>query len=63
MPNAEQVHTLPVAAERLGLQLSTLRFWVWARKIPYVKVGRAVRIRESTIQQIIDRGTVPARSA
>ncbi|MGO4885149.1 MAG: excisionase family DNA-binding protein [Bryobacteraceae bacterium] len=47
-------------ADRLGLRVSTLRFWVWTRKIEHVKVGRAVRLREDTIQGLIDRGTVPA---
>jgi excisionase family DNA binding protein len=53
--------TVPEAAERLGLKPATLRFWLWTRKIESVKVGRAVRLREDTIQQLIERGTVPAR--
>jgi excisionase family DNA binding protein len=55
--------TLPQTAECLGLKLSTVRFWVWQRKIETVRVGRAVRIREATIQELIQRGTVPARRA
>ena len=53
--------TLPQAAERLGLKAATLRFWVWQRKIETVHVGRAVRIREEVIRQLIEEGTVPAR--
>ena len=49
------------AAARLGLKPSTLRFWIWQRKIATVRIGRAVRIREETIQRLIDEGTVPAR--
>jgi excisionase family DNA binding protein len=52
---------IPQSAERLGIKPKTLRFWIWAGQIEYVKVGRAVRLRESTINQIIERGTVPAR--
>lgn len=52
--------TVPQAAERLGLTVSGLRFWIYRRAIPYVRVGRAVRISEETIQRIIERGTVPA---
>ena len=52
---------LPEAAERLGLKLSTIRFWVWQRKIETVHIGRAVRIREDTIQELIQQGTVPAK--
>ena len=53
--------TVPEAAKRLGLKESTLRFWVWQRKIEHVKVGRAVRIPERTIAELIARGTVPER--
>ena len=52
--------TIPEASERLGLKPATVRFWIWTRKIEHVHVGRAVRIREDTVQRIIERGTVPA---
>lgn len=58
--NTPRLRTLPEAAERLGLSVKCLRGWVWRRTIPYIKVGRAVRISDETIQRIIDRGTVPA---
>lgn len=53
--------SLPTAAAALGITVSCLRAWIYRRAIPYVKVGRAVRISEQTIQRIIDRGTMPAR--
>jgi excisionase family DNA binding protein len=53
--------TLPEASNRLGLKPATVRFWIWARKIEHVKVGRSVRIREDTVQELIERGTIPAR--
>lgn len=53
--------TLTETAERLGLKVSTIRFWVWQRKIETVRVGRAVRVREDTIRELIQQGTVPAR--
>jgi excisionase family DNA binding protein len=52
---------LDEAAERLGLKLSTLRFWVWQRKIEVVRVGRAVRVKEDSIQRLIEEGTMPAK--
>jgi excisionase family DNA binding protein len=53
--------TLEQAAERLGLKPVTLRMWASGRKIARVKVGpRAVRIPESEIQKIIERGLIPA---
>jgi len=52
--------TISDAASRLGMKPATIRFWIWTRKIDYVKVGRAVRIREDTIDKIVADGTVPA---
>jgi excisionase family DNA binding protein len=54
---------LPEAADRLGLKVSTLRFWIWQRKIETVRVGRAVRIREDSINRLIEEGTMPARES
>jgi excisionase family DNA binding protein len=55
------LHPLPRAAERLGVKVSCLRSWIYERKIEYVKVGRSVRISEAVIEEIIRRGTMPAR--
>jgi excisionase family DNA binding protein len=49
------------AADRLGLSMGGIRGWVLLRKIKFVKRGRNVMIKEQTIQEIISRGTVPAR--
>jgi excisionase family DNA binding protein len=51
--------TIAEASERLGLKPKTVRFWIWTRKIEHVHVGRAVRIREDTVQRIIEQGTIP----
>ena len=53
--------TLQEAADRLGLKLATVRFWVWQRKIETVRIGRAVRVREECVRQLIEKGTLPAR--
>jgi excisionase family DNA binding protein len=58
--NTDRLRSLPQAAERLGVSVKCLRGWVYRRKIGYVKVGRAVRLSDETIQKIIDRGTMPA---
>ena len=52
--------TVVQAADRLGLRPATIRSWIWTRKIQYVKLGRSVRLREDTIQEIIEAGTIPA---
>jgi excisionase family DNA binding protein len=50
------------AAERLGVKPSTIRSWILRReKIEVVKVGRLVRIKESSIQRFIEDNTVPPR--
>jgi excisionase family DNA binding protein len=56
-----KLNTLPQAAEQLGVSVKCLRSWIYRREIAYTKIGRAVRVSDATIQQIIDRGTVPAR--
>ena len=53
--------TVPQAAERLGVRPSTVRFWIWQRRIAFVRVGRCIRIGDETIDALIARGTVPAR--
>lgn len=53
--------TIPEAAERLRLRPKTLRFWIWTRKIEFVKVGRSVRLREDAVERLIEQGTIPAK--
>ena len=59
-PQRPKLNTLPQAAEQLGVSVKCLRSWIYRRAIPYVKVGRAVRISDETIQRVIDKGTMPA---
>jgi Helix-turn-helix domain len=47
------------AADLLGLSMGGIRGWILLRKIEFVKRGRNVMIKESTIREIIDRCTVP----
>lgn len=47
-------------AAALGLSPRTIRQWVWMRRIPFIRVGRAIRFRPETVNEIIDRGTIPA---
>lgn len=55
-----KLRSLRDTAEQLGITVSCLRSWIYRRSIPYVKVGRSVRISEETIRQIIEKGSVPA---
>jgi excisionase family DNA binding protein len=55
---------VPEAAERLGLQPSTIRRMIMERKIDVVRPSaRAVRIPESSIEDILSRGFRAAISA
>ena len=58
--NKSKLYTLPQAADQLGVTVKCLRSWIYRRAVDYVKIGRAVRISDETIQRIIDRGTMPA---
>lgn len=62
MPGETKVKLLTVdqAAEALGVAPATIRMWIWKRQIAYAKIPRAVRISSRTIEEIIERGTVPA---
>lgn len=54
---------IPDAAERLGIRSSTVRDWVWKRKIAHVRVGkRMIRIPASEVDRILAAGFVPART-
>ncbi len=63
MPDANGTDLLTVAevASLLRLKPSTVRAWVLRRRIPYVKVGRLVRVRRADVEAVIERGVVPAR--
>jgi excisionase family DNA binding protein len=54
--------TVQEAAEYLGIKPATIRAWILRReKIEVVKVGRLVRITETSIQKLIDDNTIPPK--
>jgi excisionase family DNA binding protein len=62
--NNNELKTVEEAAEYLRVKPATIRAWTLRRKLPFVKVfGRAVRIKLSDLQALIQAGTVPARPA
>ena len=50
------------AAELLALKPATLYTWASDRRIPTVKMGRALRFRLSTLQKLIAKAERPALS-
>jgi excisionase family DNA binding protein len=55
--------TVRETANRLGLRECTIRAWLSARKIDFVRLGRAIRIPESEVCRLIETNTVPRREA
>jgi excisionase family DNA binding protein len=54
---------IPQAIEYVGgvITASTLRQWIWLRKIESIRIGRAVCIPADALDKIIEEGTMPAR--
>lgn len=51
--------TLRQAAAYMGLSVHTLRQWVSQRRIPFVKLGRAVRFNPADLAAFITAHTRP----
>jgi len=56
----DALNSIPDTALQLGVSVATIRSWVWQRHIESIRVGRAVRIRQSAIDAVIEKGTIPA---
>jgi excisionase family DNA binding protein len=58
--NAELLNVAD-AARFLAVSPSTLYGWVWQRRIPFVKLGSAVRFDKADLQEYVDRNKVHPR--
>lgn len=56
----DRLLTVDEAATMLGLKPSTLYQWAYQRRIPIVKVGRALRFKLSELRATISAGERPA---
>lgn len=54
--------TVQEAAEYLAISVSTLYGWIWQRRIPFVKVGRAVRFDPVELEGFVEANRVRSRS-
>jgi excisionase family DNA binding protein len=52
--------TVAEAAEALALKPSTIRAWIFHRKLPCVRCGRAVRVPAAAVAEFIANNTTPA---
>jgi excisionase family DNA binding protein len=49
------------ASRFLAVSPSTLYGWVWQRRIPFVKVGRAVRFDMADLERFVTQNRIEAR--
>jgi excisionase family DNA binding protein len=49
---------VPQFAEATGWSESTVRQRVWLRQIEFVRMGRSIRFKPETVEQLIREGTV-----
>ena len=54
--------TVQDAAKFLAVSTSTLYGWVYQRRIPFVKLGRALRFEMPELQKFIQSNRVTVRS-
>lgn len=60
--SSRRMLTVDEAAQQLGLSPATIRMWVWRRKIEHTRIGRSVRINSAVVEELLERGTVPAQA-
>ena len=54
----EKTHTLlktKEAAQLLNLSENTIRMWIWQKRLPVVRLGRAVRLRREDLEHLVER--------
>ena len=62
-PCVRRLLTVQEASECLAVSVSTLYGWVWQHRIPFVKMGRAVRFDLVELEQFIESNRVPSRAS
>ena len=50
----ERLLTIRETARYLAVSVSTLYGWVWQRRVPFVKIGRALRFDPQDLQAFVD---------
>jgi excisionase family DNA binding protein len=60
---AECLLNVSGAARFLAVSVSTLYGWVWQRRIPFVKAGRALRFEMSDLRRFVEENRIPAKTA
>ena len=60
--NESKLLNVREAALVLCVSVSTLYGWAWQRRIPFVKVGRALRFEKRDLEKFIQSNRFEARS-
>ena len=60
-PPPPKLLTVQQVAERCGVSVRCVRHWIFEKRIPYVKLGRYVRVSELDLENFIESGRVEAR--
>ncbi len=59
MDQTPKLLTVTEFAGRLGLKPCTVRKWIYARRLGVVRLGRAVRLRESDAEKLVRENYQP----
>ena len=54
--NMEKLYTAEEVRVALKMKMPTIRSWIHQQRLPVVRAGRSVRIRESVLTKIIEEG-------
>lgn len=52
--NGTRLVTVQEAAKFLSVSVSTLYGWAWQRRIPFVKLGRALRFDVAELERFVE---------
>ena len=58
----ERLMTVPEVAKYLQIHRGTVYSWVWADKLPCVRIGDLVRFRKADLERMLKSGEQPAKS-
>ncbi len=54
IPVEQRLLTVQEAARYLAVSVSTLYGWVWQRRVPFVKIGRALRFDSRDLEAFVE---------
>ena len=52
----EKLYTAEEVRVALKVKMPTIRSWIYQERLPVIRAGRSVRIRESVLTKIIEEG-------